>query len=116
MSKEKETKMPHENNGGITHEQLEGWKKEYKEVHVLEVKRTDGTKVTAYLKPPGREVVALAMSKYSQDKILESGETVLNNCFLGGDTSFKTDYKVAMSAAIQASSIVEFYEGSIKKY
>lgn len=101
--------------GNITTEQIDEWKKKHKtdKIHKLTVKDKDGNPLVGYLKPPGREVKATALSMYSQNKILECGEFIRDNCWLGGDERLKMDGDIADTAAIQASGIIKFLEAEL---
>lgn len=101
--------------GVITDEQIKEWKKKYKtdKLHKLTVKDTNGTPIIGYLRPPGREVKATALSMYSQNKILECGEFIHDNCWLGGDERLKMSGDIADTAAIQASGIIKFLEAEL---
>lgn len=102
-------------NGNITPEQIEVWKKKYKtdKLHKLSVKVNENDTAVGYLRPPTREVKATALSMYSQNKILECGEFIRNNCWLGGDDRLMTNGDIADSAAIQASAIIKFLEAEL---
>ncbi|RWX03362.1 hypothetical protein [Flavobacterium cerinum] len=108
-------------NGDITQEQIEAWKKEYGKVHTIKVTVDKGTKedgsdadiALGYLRKPKRDHKAVALSLYSQHKILESGEFLRDNCWLGGDERLKTVEDIADTAAIQASNIVKFLEAEL---
>ena len=102
-------------NGVITDEQIQEWKKKLRvdKLHKLTVKDKDGSPIVGYLKPPGREVKATALSMYSQNKILECGEFIRDNCWLGGDERLKHDGDIADTAAIQASGIIKFLEAEM---
>ncbi|BBQ07574.1 hypothetical protein HZP15_06780 [Elizabethkingia anophelis] len=101
--------------GVITDEQIAEWKRKHKtdKLHKLSVKVAEGDIAVGYLKPPKREVKATALSMYSQNKILECGEFIRNNCWLGGDERLMSDGDVADSAAIQASGVIKFLEAEL---
>ncbi|WP_146897011.1 hypothetical protein [Chryseobacterium lathyri] len=101
--------------GNITQEQITEWKKKFKtdKLHKLTVKDKDGNPIVGYLKPPGREIKATALSMYSQNKILECGEFIRDNCWLGGDERLKMSGDIADTAAIQASGIIKFLEAEL---
>lgn len=101
--------------GVITPDQIAQWKKEHKKVFTIEVKVDENDKAVGYLKPPTRNHKAIALSMYSQNKILECGEFLRDNCWLGGDDRLKTDADIADSAAISASGIVKFLETELKE-
>lgn len=101
--------------GNINPEQIAEWKKKLKvdKLHKLTVKDKDGNALVGYLKPPGREIKATALSMYSQNKILECGEFIRDNCWLGGDERLKMSGDIADTAAIQASGIIKFLEAEL---
>lgn len=102
-------------NGIITSEQIEMWKRKHKtdKLHKLSVKVSENDTAVGYLRPPTREVKATALSMFSQNKILECGEFIRNNCWLGGDERLTTNGDIADSAAVQASGIVKFLEAEL---
>ncbi|CAG2532928.1 hypothetical protein MAR621_03122 [Maribacter dokdonensis] len=103
----------------VTPEQIEAWKKDHAKVHKISVvvkKDADGNvldEAVGYLKKPTRNHKATAMSMYAQNKILECGEFLRNNCWLGGDERLKSKGDIADTAAIQANGIIEFMEGEL---
>lgn len=101
--------------GEITKEQIKAWKTKHKtdKLHVLKVKVNESDTAVGYLKPPTREVKATALSMFSQNKILECGEFIRDNCWLGGDDRLKIDRDIADSAAVQASGIIKFLESEL---
>lgn len=99
--------------GNITKEQIDVWKKEHKKVFTIKVKVADNDEAVGYLKPPGRNIKATALSMYSQNKILESGEFLRDNCWLGGDERLKTDGDIGVTAAISASGIFKMMESEL---
>ena len=101
--------------GIITKEQIEAWKKEYKvdKLPTLNIVVAPGDVAIGYLRPPSRNHKATALSMYSQNKVLECGEFLRDNCWLGGDSRLQTDENIADSAAIQASGIVKFLAGEL---
>lgn len=91
-------------------------KKQHGDIQTLELKDKQGKIVaTAYLKEPGRNVVARALSLIAQTKPLEAGEFILENCFVGGDNTILENEKLKMSAAMQAVALVELLDGELKK-
>ena len=101
----KETKA-----GNITAEQIAAWKKEHGKVFTLKVNVTENDIAIGYLKSPNRNHKSIALSMYAQNKILETGEFLRDNCWLGGDERLKTNENIADSAAVQASGIVKFLD------
>lgn len=98
--------------GIVPVDQIAAWKRKYDSVHKITIVVSEGDKAVGYLRSPNRDHKAIALSLYQQNKPLETGEFLLQNCWLGGDERLKDDEKIADSAAIQANSIVNFLKGS----
>ena len=102
--------------GVATQEQIDAWKKEYAnegDVKVLKVKVSENETAVGYLKPASRIVVAKCMSLYADKQVLQTGEFLLANCWLGGDERIRTNAKISLAAAVQANSMVEFLEAEL---
>lgn len=99
--------------GNIAPEQIEEWKKKYKKVYTLKVTVSKDDIAIGYLRKPSRDHKAVALSLYAQNKILESGEFLRDNCWLGGDDRLKSNEDIADTAAVQASGIVKFLEAEL---
>ncbi len=100
-------------SGNISQEQIKNWKKEHKKVHILRITVEGDDVAVGYLKKPSRNHKATALSMYSQNKILEAGEFLKTNCWLGGDERLLNSEDVADSASIQAAGIVKFHDGEL---
>ncbi len=103
----------------ITQEQIDSWKQQHGEVAVIEVTVTPGDVAKAYLKPADRNVVAFGLAKSMKSQIVEAGEFVLKNCYIGGDERLKITGAVAqgkaqLTAAIAAASLLDMYEVEVK--
>jgi len=81
----------------------------------LTVQDDNGTTLTGYLKKPTRNIVARAMSLLAQNKVLEAGEFVLENCFAGGDEQLLQDEDLKVAAAMQSIQAVQVLDGELKK-
>lgn len=92
------------NKKEVTTEQVEQWKKEHGKVFVA---TAEGHK--AYYRKPTRKDLSYAMTLQNQP--LEMSETLLKNCFLGGDSVMheETDYLLGCSGELVEKMI------SIKK-
>lgn len=103
----------------VTPEQIENWKQQYGEVSALEVRVSAEDTAVAYLKPADRNVVAFALSKTMQNKLLEAGEFILINTFIGGDERLRlkgqAEGPVQIAAAIAAAQSVELLDAQVKK-
>ena len=111
--------------------QIEAWKKIYGEVYELTVRDKK-----CYLRKFDRATMSYALSLLTSDvdvnlenksnpkvgkiqinpeKILKVGEIALQNCWLGGDEEIKTDDSLFVSAAMEAGTLFEMEESSLKK-
>ncbi len=95
--------------GAVTAQQVQEWKEEHGDVFALEA--GDGV---CYLKAPSR-VVLSAASKFAQTDPLKFGETLLNNCWLGGDETIKTHNGKFLAANSQLNALLEIPHAAIKK-
>lgn len=100
--------------GVVPKNQIEAWKKKYNKVHEISVEVSEDDIAIGYLRNPSRDHKAIALSLYQQNKPLETGEFLLQNCWLGGDERLKDAEEISDSAAIQANTIVNFLKGSSK--
>lgn len=98
------------NTQKITQEQIDAWKKKHGEIFLISFE--DGK--AAYLKKPDRKVLSYAMTKM-QTNPLAFAETILNQCFIGGDEEVKTDDNYFLGAASQLEGIMEVKTAELKK-
>lgn len=101
--------------GVVSNEQIEQWKSKYGGVSEISIEVAEGDTAVGYLRKPNRDHKAVSVTLYNQDKLLECGEFLLQNCWLGGDERLKDDEKVSDSAAMQATNIVNFLKGSSRE-
>ncbi|MDO7877379.1 hypothetical protein Q5H93_21740 [Hymenobacter sp. ASUV-10] len=101
-----------------TPEQITTWKQEHGEIKSISVTVAPGDVATAYLKPANRNVVAFGVTKMASNKIVEAGEFVLQNCYIGGDERLKitgqAESPAQVAAAIAASSLLKMLEVEVK--
>ncbi|MDX5437298.1 MAG: hypothetical protein LPK03_08895 [Pontibacter sp.] len=97
--------------------QIDAWKKQHGEITEVSVKVSDEDTAKCYLKPAddNRTIMARGLSLSAKGMLLECGEFILDNCWLGGDERFKEEGRVRISGAMQAAQAVEMLEGSQKK-
>lgn len=93
----------------VTKEQIESWKKKHGDVFEVNV---DGR--TAYLKRPDRKVLGAA-SVLGKDDPMKYNETLLENCWLGGDEEIKTDDSLFLGVSSVLAEIIEIKKAEIKK-
>lgn len=93
----------------VSEQQIEEWKKKHGDVFCVESE--DGS--TCYLFKPSR--ATLDAFFVNSKNILKAIETVVKNCWLGGDESFKTDESKLMSVGEHIEAIIEVKKSSLKK-
>jgi hypothetical protein len=93
--------------GELSAEELQELKAKYGRLRKISVTVGSDTLV-AYCKYPDRNTTALALSKRGQNKVLEAGETILDNCLVAGDEQFKTNDSVRMAAAMECYELIDF--------
>ena len=92
-----------------TPEEIEGWKSQYGEIKAIEVTIAEGDVATAYLKPADRNVVAYGLTRSMKSQIVEAGEFVLKNCYIGGDERLKITGPTAANKAQLTAAIAAGY-------
>ncbi len=105
--------------GEYTPEHIAQLKEQYGELFTIEVKVSDDDTAVAYLKPADRNVMAYALQRVAKDQMLEPGEFILKNCFVGGDdrlrlTTGQAENKLQISAALAAVGLVQTLETIVK--
>ena len=108
--------------GQVSDEQIAIWKKQHGGCSQIKVKDH-----VCYLKPADKKVLSYALSmikvrvddpsKASEvgvERIIQLGEVVLQNCWLGGSEEIKTAPKLWLSAAVAAGDMVELVEAELK--
>jgi hypothetical protein len=93
--------------GELSAEELQALKAKYGRLRKISVS-CNGETLVAYCKYPDRNTTALALSKRGQNKVLEAGETILDNCLVAGDDQFKTSDAVRMAAAMECYELIDF--------
>lgn len=101
--------------GKIEPEQVKAFKAEHKELHEIHVKVSEREVSVCYIRKPDRNVTARALSLYHQDKPLQSGEFIRDNCWLAGDPRAKSQDDIAISVALQCNQLVPIMETEVKK-
>lgn len=111
---DKETKQPQGRtfDGGVTEEQINGWKAAHRRVIRIDV--TDGEELhVAYFKRPSLETMS-AVTKVGRSDEVKGAEVLYDNCFLGGDTEIREDAPLFMAASAQLGSMLTSCLGSLK--
>lgn len=94
--------------GKATAEQIKEWKQKYGEIFMVVV---DGS--VCYLKKPDRKTMSYVATLGNNP--IRANEALLQNCFLGGDESIKTDDDKFFGISAKLNEIVEIKEAEITK-
>ena len=95
--------------GTATDEQVAMWKNLHKEVFSVTVEKS-----VCYLKKPDRATIKAVTAIGSNDPIRAS-EILLENCWLGGDDTIKTDDEKFFGVSQQLATLVEVKQAELKK-
>lgn len=104
-----ETAMKKTLIGQATEEQLAHWKALHRDIYQIEV---DGS--VCYLKKPDRTTMKAVASVGTNDPI-RANEILLENCWLGGDETIKTDDEKFFGVSSQLVKLIEIKEAELKK-
>jgi len=106
--------------GAVDQAQLEAWKKKHGDIFEIIIEGHIG-----YLKPVDRKVMIYALTKlditFSEGKkmnlgqMVQSGEAILQNCWIGGSEEILKKDDLFISAAMEASYLVTFKNAELKK-
>jgi hypothetical protein len=100
--------------------QIERWKQQGFKPYAVTVKNEDGEPITAYFKKADRNIIAYALTQTFNKKVLEAGEFIMRNCFIGGDerlnpNSAQADDDAIVAAAIEVAGKLEILSAEVKK-
>nr|DAX36495.1 MAG TPA: hypothetical protein [Caudoviricetes sp.] len=93
----------------ITKEQIQEWKKQYKDIFVISV---EDKKV--YLRTPDRKTLSYASTLATKDP-LKFNEVILDNCWLGGDEEIKTNDELFLAVSSKLSDLIQIKEATLEK-
>ena len=102
--------------GGITQEELSGWKLKYGNDRVKAVVvpiDDDGNTVTGYVRKPDLKTIRAA-GKFAETDPVRSGMILFDNCFLGGDDSISADDELRMSVISALNTLFKVRVATIK--
>ncbi len=94
--------------GKATAEQISEWKKKHSDIFKVEV----GDSV-CYLKNPDRKTMSYVATLGNNP--IRANEALLENCWLGGDESIKTDDKKFFGVSSKLAEIVQVKDAEITK-
>lgn len=95
--------------GTATEEQIAHWKALHKDIYRIIV----GDSI-CYLKKPDRTTMKAVASVGTNDPI-RANEILLENCWLGGDSSIKTDDEKFFGVSQKLAELIEIKEAELKK-
>lgn len=95
--------------GEATPEQVNAWKRQHGEVFMVTV---DGS--AGYLRKPDRDTMKAVATIGTNDPI-RANEVLLENCWLGGDESIKTDDAKFFGVSATLAELVEVKAAELKK-
>lgn len=94
--------------GKATDEQVSDWKKKHGDIFKVEV---DGS--VCYLKKPDRKTMSYVATLGSNP--VRANEALLENCWLGGDESVKTNDEKFFGVSAKLAEIVQIKDAEITK-
>ena len=94
--------------GKATAEQISDWKKKHGDIFKVEV---DGS--VCYLKKPDRKTMSYVATLGSNP--VRANEALLENCWLGGDESVKTNDEKFFGVSAKLAEIVQIKDAEITK-
>jgi hypothetical protein len=100
--------------------QIARWKGRHRSVTEITVRLADDQVVRGFIHNPDRNVIAQALTMVINKKILEAGEFLLMNCWLGGDECMNPnnedcDDAVVVAASKEAAGTIELLSANSKK-
>jgi len=93
----------------VTKEQIQEWKKQYKDVFVISV-----ADKKAYLRTPDRKTLSYASTLATKDP-LKFNEVILDNCWLGGDEEIKTNDELFLAVSSKLPDLIQIKEATLEK-
>jgi hypothetical protein len=102
----------------VTKEMIAKWKKEHGNENIRKISLKDNNRKVShvcYFKKPSRNVVGLAINFSQSNNSQKFIETLLENCWLGGDEEVKTNDDLFWSLLSPLNSLVELREAEVLK-
>lgn len=96
-------------SGQASPEQVQEWKAKYGAVWALKV---DGS--VGYVRSPGRVELSHATAAGANNPV-RFNETILRDCWLGGDMSLQTDDRKFLGVSGKLNEIIEVAEAEVEK-
>jgi len=95
--------------GEVDNAQIQLWKDQHTDVFSVSVEDS-----VCYLKKPDRKTFK-AIASVAQSDPIRGNEILLENCWLGGDESIKTDDEKFFAVSAQLAKIIEIKQSDLKK-
>jgi len=102
--------------GNVSQGTLDGWKEQFKEVHIVTVTVNEHEKLTGYFKKPGRDIMANCVNLSQEGKVFEAREFLANNTFIGGDKTILSNFDAAVITQTKLWSALNFLKAEVVKY
>ncbi|MGL4908839.1 MAG: hypothetical protein ACRC3G_05860 [Bacteroidales bacterium] len=99
-------------NGGVSADQIEAWKKKYKKVSRVQV-NDEGDLYAAYFRRPDMATMA-AVSKIGKTDEIKAAEVLFENCWLGGAMAIKEEAMLKLAAIGQLNVLMSVVTASLK--
>lgn len=100
--------------GEATAEQIAEWKDKYGDVFAIKAEDDNEVMHICYLRTPKRKDLSAASVAGKVDP-LKFNETILRQCWLGGDVAMRTDDKLFLSVSGKIPDIIEIAEAELEK-
>lgn len=96
------------------------WKQQFREVFEIRVQVATADEAVCYIRNPDRNILAFSLTKVMNKQLLEAGEFILMNCWLGGDERCNPNSPQAfdpaiVAAAMEAAQSIELLAATSKK-
>lgn len=102
------------NNGGVSPQQIEGWKNRHRRVYEVEVKDPETNEVfKGYFKRPDMKTLEASNALNKQNEV-KASLVLFDNCWLGGAPELKEDALYQMEAIAAMSGIFSKCVHSLK--
>jgi hypothetical protein len=101
---------------GVTQQQLDEWKADYQEIHIITVRLNEHELLTGYFKKPSPNIATMCIAMFNDNKGHEASGFLLNNTFIGGDKQITTNPDASISAQTQLWKSVNFLTVEATKY
>lgn len=99
--------------GSHTQEEINRLKAQYGRIYAIELTDYEGQERVAYFRHPDLSTMS-AMSKMGKTDEVRAGQILIENTFVGGDATVKTDTALFLGAMGELSKIVTASKAKLK--